>query len=207
MLPVSTTTVPIFPLPEIILFPGTYLPLHIFEPRYRLMLDYCMESGEELAVAPILPAKSRTPSKHPEIETVFGWGKIIRRDPLPDGRSNILLEGKGIAKLIDYETVEPFRVARIEKIEPDFEYLKDEDFRKTFERLLFMTKRILLSEGAGEDLILRMNELMTHPFPIDFIASILNFEFSKKQEILVDPDPMEKTKILLEIVEELNLKE
>lgn len=54
------------------------------------MLDYCMESGEELAVAPILPAKSRAPSKHPEIETVFGWGKIIRRDPLPDGRSNIL---------------------------------------------------------------------------------------------------------------------
>lgn len=72
---------------------------------------------------------------------------------------------------------------------------------------MFLTKRILLSEGAGEDLILRMNELVTHPFPIDFIASILNFEFSKKQEILVDPNPMEKTKILMEIVEELNLRE
>lgn len=171
------------------------------------MLDYCMESGEELAVAPILSAKSRTNSKHPEIETVFGWGKIIRRDPLPDGRSNILLEGKGIAKLIDYETMEPFRVARIQKLEPDFEYLRDADFKKDFERLLFLTKRILLSEGAGEDLILRMNELVTHPFPIDFIASILNFEFSKKQEILVDPNPMEKMKILMNIVEELNLKE
>ncbi|EKR72899.1 LON peptidase substrate-binding domain-containing protein [Leptospira noguchii] len=206
MLPVSITTVPIFPLPEIILFPGTYLPLHIFEPRYRLMLDYCMESSEELAIAPLL-SKSKMLSLHPEIETVFGWGKIVRRDPLPDGRSNILLEGKGIAKLIDYETMEPFRVGKVEKIEPNFEYLKHENFKKGFERLLFLTKRILLSEGAGEDLILRMNELMTHPFPIDFIASILNFEFSKKQEILVDPNPMEKMKILMRIAEELNLRE
>lgn len=56
-------------------------------------------------------------------------------------------------------------------------------------------------------MILRMNELVTHPFPIDFIASILNFEFSKKQEILANPNPMEKTNILMEIVEELNLRE
>ncbi|EMO29897.1 ATP-dependent protease La (LON) domain protein [Leptospira interrogans serovar Bataviae str. HAI135] len=104
-----------------------------------MMLDYCMESSEELAIAPLL-SKSKMLSLHPEIETVFGWGKIVRRDPLPDGRSNILLEGKGIAKLIDYETMEPFRVGKVEKIEPNFEYLKHENFKRASKDFYFLPK-------------------------------------------------------------------
>ena len=57
-------TIAIFPLPNIILFPGAFLPLHIFESRYRLMLDYCIESDYELAVTSLLP--------NSEIETTFG---------------------------------------------------------------------------------------------------------------------------------------
>ncbi|EPG75751.1 ATP-dependent protease La (LON) domain protein [Leptospira fainei serovar Hurstbridge str. BUT 6] len=203
----STTTIPIFPLPGIILFPGTFLPLHIFEPRYRMMLDYCSESGEEMAVAPIRVDSLKKQDLHPEIESVFGWGTIIRRDSLPDGRSNILLEGKGIARLSGYETLDPFRIGIIEKIPAETTYTKEDSFRDVFDKILSLTKRILLAEGAQEDLILRMNELWNHPFPIDFISSILNFEFQKKQEILSHPDPIAKAKVLLWIVEEMNLGE
>ncbi|PJZ69525.1 ATP-dependent Lon protease [Leptospira perolatii] len=203
----STTTIPIFPLPEVILFPGTFLPLHIFEPRYRMMLDYCSESGEEMAVAPIKLDKLRKSNPYPEIETIFGWGKIIRRDPLPDGRSNILLEGKGIARLENYEVMDPFRIGIVEKIESNLDYIESPEFIETFDRILSLTKRILLSEGAQDNLIIRMNELWNHPFPLDFISSILNFDFNKKQEILSQMDPILKAKTLLEIVEDMNLRE
>ncbi|WP_210409378.1 LON peptidase substrate-binding domain-containing protein [Leptospira fletcheri] len=207
MLSVSTTTIPIFPLPGIILFPGTFLPLHIFEPRYRMMLDYCSESGEEMAVAPIRMESLKNNDPHPEIETVFGWGTIVRKDPLPDGRSNILLEGKGIARLSGYETLDPFRIGIVEKIPPERSRTENEIFRDLFDRILSLTKRILLSEGAQEELILRMNDLWGHPFPVDFISSILNFDFDKKQEILSNSDPVQKAKVLLWIVEEMNLGE
>lgn len=170
------------------------------------MLDYCYESGEELAVAPFLHgANDRDPQ--PEIESVFGWGVIVRRDPLPDGRTNILLEGKGIARLEEYQTTEPFRIGFVEKIDPDEKYLDKLEFQETFDRILYLTKRILLTEGANEELILRMNDLWTHPFPVDFISSILNFNLQKKQEILSNPDQTFKAKVLVEIVEKMNLAE
>ncbi|TGM98875.1 LON peptidase substrate-binding domain-containing protein [Leptospira dzoumogneensis] len=203
----SRTTIPIFPLPEVILFPGTFLPLHIFEPRYRMMLDYCSESGEEMAIAPIKMEPGNLKNPQPEIETIFGWGTIVRRDPLPDGRSNILLEGKGIAKLESYDTMEPFRIGVIEKLEPDSKYIEDKLFVEIFDRILYLTKRILLSEGAKEELILRMNDLWSHPFPVDFISSILNFNFKKKQEILSSTDQILKAQLLVGIVEEMNLGE
>ncbi|WP_108927383.1 LON peptidase substrate-binding domain-containing protein [Leptospira johnsonii] len=203
----SRTTIPIFPLPEVILFPGTFLPLHIFEPRYRMMLDYCSESGEEMAIAPIKMDPSNLKNPQPEIETIFGWGTIVRRDPLPDGRSNILLEGKGIAKLESYDTMEPFRIGVVEKIEADSKYIEDKLFVEIFDRILYLTKRILLSEGAKEELILRMNDLWSHPFPVDFISSILNFNFQKKQEILSSTDQILKAQLLVGIVEEMNLGE
>ncbi|MGJ4747364.1 LON peptidase substrate-binding domain-containing protein [Leptospira sp. SA-E8] len=203
----SRTTIPIFPLPEVILFPGTFLPLHIFEPRYRMMLDYCSESGEEMAIAPIKMEPGNLKNPQPEIETIFGWGTIVRKDPLPDGRSNILLEGKGVAKLESYDTMEPFRIGIVEKLEPDSKYIEDKLFVEIFDRILYLTKRILLSEGAKEELILRMNDLWSHPFPVDFISSILNFNFKKKQEILSSTDQILKAQLLVGIVEEMNLGE
>ena len=126
------STIAIFPLPNIILFPGAFLPLHIFEPRYRLMLDYCIESDYELAITS-LKAQSR-------IETTFGWGKIIRHEPLSDGRANILLEGMGIATLISYKSTEPFIIAEIEKIENDYSHIQTEEFKELTNELIELTK-------------------------------------------------------------------
>lgn len=172
-----------------------------------MMLDYCSESGEEMAIAPIKMDPDNLKNPQPEIETIFGWGTIVRRDPLPDGRSNILLEGKGIAKLESYDTMEPFRIGLVEKIEADSKYIEDKLFVEIFDRILYLTKRILLSEGAKEELILRMNDLWSHPFPVDFISSILNFNFKKKQEILSSTDQILKAQLLVGIVEEMNLGE
>ncbi|WP_167884463.1 LON peptidase substrate-binding domain-containing protein [Leptospira ilyithenensis] len=204
---VSTFTLPIFPLPEVFLFPGTFLPLHIFEPRYRLMLDFCLENGNEMAIAPYKKDWNYLESSSPPIESVFGWGHVIQKEGLPDGRSNIILEGMGTAKLVSYESTEPFRIAQVEKIQQELNRKDDPDFQNLVEELLVLTKRILLSEGAEENLIMKMNHITKHPFPIDFIASLLNYEFSAKQDILATANIIEKANKLIQIVRSLNMRE
>ncbi len=201
----STFTLPIFPLPEVFLFPGTFLPLHIFEPRYRLMLEFCLENGNELAVAPF--KKKSDMSAEPQIESIFGWGHVIQKERLPDGRSNIILEGLGTAELIDYKSLEPFRIARVSKIDQDRTARNNPQYLEILNEIIHLTKRILLAEGAEESLILKMNQISRQMFPVDFIASMLNYDYFQKQEILGTTNAIDKSIKLLNIVRAMNLRE
>lgn len=201
----STFTLPLFPLPEVFLFPGTFLPLHIFEPRYRSMLTYCLENGNEMGIVPY--PRNWTGSGPLPLEKIFGWGHVIQCERLEDGRSNILLEGLGTAEIIDYESMEPFRISNVRKIDQDKVSKSNSDFKDMLAELLLLTKRILLAEGAEELIILKINHIANHMFPIDFIASILNFEYRKKQEILETVNLLEKSHKLLSILRDMNLRE
>ncbi len=171
------------------------------------MLSYALENGKELAIAPLLKTDQKRTGLEPNIEQSFGWGHIIQHEMLPDGRSNIILEGTGVCKLIDFKQSAPFLVASVEKFENDRKALKTEFYQEKLSELLVLTKRILLSEGAEEGLIMKMNLVTKHPHAVDFIASLLNYDFSQKQEILETIDLKEKVIKLLEIVSQLNLRE
>ncbi len=186
----------IFPLPRLLLFPGAFLPLHIFEPRYRLMLEYCLESDYEIGITSI--------SIDGQIDEEFGWGRVIRRDSLPDGRSNIIVEGMGVAKVISYQSMEPFIIAEIEKREINLEHLENPSFRAITQEILYLTKAYLYKAGVEKSFIYEIDRISTHLYPIEFITSILNISYDEKREILLFPDAMEKAKILLDILHRLN---
>jgi ATP-dependent Lon protease len=115
---------PIFPLPQTVLFPSALLPLHVFEPRYRAMIKDCLATHKALAVALIrdaereeeeLPFTSATPMyrrRQPAIEPVAGVGVIIDHVQLADGRYNILLQGRARVRLDELPFVPPYRRAR-----------------------------------------------------------------------------------------------
>ena len=204
----SISTIPIFPLPEVILFPGTFLPLHVFEPRYRSMIEYCSESDNEIAIAPIIMNQPKDViSEQPLIEKVFGWGKIINKDYLPDGRSNIIIEGKGLLELIDYKSTDPFLIGNVQEYKTNSIPQNNDSFQDQILNIIHLTKRILLSDGAPEELLVKINQLSRHPFPIDFITSILHFEFINKQAILIEKDPFVKIDLLKSVLEKINLQE
>jgi Lon protease-like protein len=106
-----------------VLFPGVALPLHIFEPRYRRMLADCL-AGDRRFVLAYLPAgtdERALPAGH--VGTV---AVIESAEPLPDGRSNIVVRGAdrvAIARLADGDA--PYHVAEVEPVadepEPDAE--------------------------------------------------------------------------------------
>lgn len=101
---------PVFPLPQTVLFPGALMPLHIFEPRYRTMVRDSLESHKAIAVA-LIRDDPRSPHG-PAFERVAGVGLIIDSVQLPDGRYNILLQGRARVRLEELPFVPPYRRAK-----------------------------------------------------------------------------------------------
>jgi uncharacterized protein len=91
---VADLTIPIFPLPEMVFFPETVLPLHVFEPRYREMVADCLAGDSRLAVVMLRPGWEQDYQGRPPVHTVAGAGEIIHAERLADGRYNILLDGQ-----------------------------------------------------------------------------------------------------------------
>jgi Lon protease-like protein len=87
------TVLPIFPLPDVVFFPETDLPLHIFEPRYRELLSDALEGDRTIGIQLLDPAAPADAAGRPAVYAIGCAGKIVDYEPLDDGRSNILLKG------------------------------------------------------------------------------------------------------------------
>jgi uncharacterized protein len=108
------TDVPVFPLPHVVLFPEARLPLHIFEPRYRAMLEDCLSSADR---ALIIAQVERGGSGR--IADIAGIGVVVEHQPLPDGRSNIIVAGRARVRLEDLQLEDegfPYKRARARRL-------------------------------------------------------------------------------------------
>jgi Lon protease-like protein len=121
-------SVPVFPLPGTVLFPGALMPLHIFEPRYRAMVRDALE-GDRLIAMGLLAQCSRDEyrDKPPFHETVC-VGHLLRHEELAGGKSNILLLGVSAGAAASDERGTPYRTAGIELLEDESDLgLSDHD--------------------------------------------------------------------------------
>lgn len=85
--------IPLFPLPNLVFFPKTYLPLHIFEPRYREMVQDAEKEGQIIGVVMLKDGWEENYYGNPEICLEGCAGELTTVQPLEDGRFNILLKG------------------------------------------------------------------------------------------------------------------
>lgn len=115
--PAILAALPVFPLPNTVLLPGMVLPLNVFEPRYLELVDHVLESGGYLGIPLLRPGYEEDYEGRPEIESVFGLGRLVSHQRLPDGRRFIRVEGLGRVRLL--EELEPqgsFRQLRVEAL-------------------------------------------------------------------------------------------
>lgn len=104
-------TLPVMVLPGVTLFPNALLPLHIFETRYRLMLEEALGDCRMLAMAMPRDKEER------EVELIAGAGLVRACIRNEDGTSNLILQGVSRVRFTGWEQTEPFRIARIESVE------------------------------------------------------------------------------------------
>ncbi len=92
---------PVFPLPNTVLLPGMLLPLNVFEPRYLDLVDHVLEAGGHLGIPLLRPGFEDDYAGRPEHEAIFGLGRMVSHQRLPDGRRFIRVEGLGRVRAIE----------------------------------------------------------------------------------------------------------
>jgi len=108
--------VPIFPLGNVALFPGVSVPLHIFEPRYRQMMEAALDGDRVIGMVTVRPDAASQLSGDPPVFPIGCAGTIEEHEQLPDGRYNLLLHGTQrfrIAEEHDPTEERLFRLARV----------------------------------------------------------------------------------------------
>jgi uncharacterized protein len=175
---VAARILPLFPL-KVVLFPHMPLPLHIFEPRYQTMIRECMEAESSFGVVAIREGEEVGGDAVPH--AVGTLAKILRLEPLPDGRYDLLVAG-----------ATRFRVLRTLSDRP---YLRGEvRFLADREEHPAPGTRTAVQRAFAEyaDLLHELVEQRAEPFqpPDDpellsyLVGAALNVELSKKQELL-----------------------
>jgi uncharacterized protein len=110
--------IPLFPLPNIVFFPKTYLPLHIFEPRYRWMVIDASETGHCIGMALLKEGWQEQYYGNPPIYDLGCVGRVVSVQNLTDGRSNIVLHGLCRYRIVEEELDRtPYRQARVVPVE------------------------------------------------------------------------------------------
>ena len=109
---------PIFPLPDVTFFPHTFLPLHIFESRYRAMVTDALARDRRIAVVRLRPGYEARYEGKPEVFSVSGAGEIVNCERLASGRFNILVRGQWRVRIdaeIPSDTL--YRMVRARRLE------------------------------------------------------------------------------------------
>ena len=116
--------IPIFPLPEVVLFPGVQRPLLIYEPRYREMIADALKGDRIIGTVLLRPGFEADYDGRPPIYSIGCAGMIEDYEQLSDGRYAILLNGLTTFRIVSEDQRKPYRLARVEAIP---EVLHDED--------------------------------------------------------------------------------
>src|SRR5215467_855004 len=118
--------IPLFPLPSLVLFPGIGVPLHIFEERYKLMINGCIDQAEAFGL--VLLRSGATEETEETIHRVGVTARIIDVERLEDGRMNIMCEGEERFRISRFTQETPFWKANVQ-------FFEEESARESFEVL------------------------------------------------------------------------
>ena len=108
--------VPLFPLPNVVLFPRAVLPLHIFEPRYRRMTSDAIAGGGRIAMALLRDGWQTNYNGTPSIRDILCVGRIVRHELLPDGRYNLMLQGETRGRIVSENRTLAYRRAEVQPL-------------------------------------------------------------------------------------------
>ncbi len=119
--------IPLFPLPNLVLFPGIEVPLHIFEPRYRQMLADIREGRGVIGRVLLKGNWERDYYGNPEIFSIGCAGTIEQIEGLPDGRFNLILSGLSEFRVLREVGGHPYRQAEVRWCPPPMASLELDD--------------------------------------------------------------------------------
>ena len=189
--------IPIFPLPNVVLFPNVFLPLHIFEPRYRQMVSDALDGDRIIGMVLLRPGWESDYEGRPSVYPIGCAGLITHAEPLADGRSNIVLRGLEKFRILEEDDGRVYRVAQVQTL---MENLSDQERagiraeRRRLEALL-----VPQPEGRGSDP--KVPPSMADEDLVNALAQYLELEPVEKQALLEREGLLARCRALIELLE------
>jgi uncharacterized protein len=194
--------VPLFPLPNVVLFPKTPVPLYVFEEKYRTMIREVIEGNKELVIALLKPGLESGHSGISVVHPVACLGRIETHEELEDGKYNIVVVGVQRVRIIREVQHTPYQMVEVESIEdPEYGALT-EDLMVNHNLLgeLF-AKFTELATGANQHALDLMPQLDFESL-VNMVAMTLNLAIEQKQTLLEIDDLSERCDMLVPILQQ-----
>jgi uncharacterized protein len=189
----------LFPLPNLVLFPHVMQPLHVFEPRYRDLLEDALAGDRLIAMAVLTPGWQRNYEGRPALYSMACLGQITTHFRLADGTYNVLLLGLQRVRVVrELNPVRPFREAQVELCADHYSACPLSRQKHLQQKLHDSLLSILpLLPEAQEQL----DQLLCNDVPLgvltDVISYMLDIDPARKQALLTEVDVYRRTELLL----------
>ena len=163
----------LFPLPNLVLFPGVIQGLHIFEPRYRELMEDALAADELITVSLLKPEWELSGSENVPIHETVCVGKIVTHTETEDGRYNLLLIGLRRARIVrEIHSEKPYRLAQVEILnEPKVEAPAQLDLLR--DQLLKQFRTFAESRNLLENESIQ--QLLAKDVPFGLLADLIGF--------------------------------
>lgn len=190
--------IPLFPLSTVVFFPNTLLPLHIFEPRYKRMVNDVINTEKIIGMALLKPGWEDNYYENPEVFNVVGMGRIVSSETFEDGRINIVLYGLKRVKIVEIIENLPYRLARVDIVN-DLHGSDEESLRARIDELI--SKWNLLIEDTEKSHKIDINTMLPMESLTDALATLIFSNVFEKQVLLEEPNVHKRAEIIIRDLE------
>jgi uncharacterized protein len=189
---------PLFPLPNVVLFPNVFLPLHIFEPRYREMVADVITGDRMIGMVLLRPGWEQNYEGRPPVYPIGCSGLITHVEQLSDGRYNIVLRGFERFRVVAEDHSRPYRRASLERLsEQPMDGNDRAAVRRQRAKLETMLARARESKGADP----KIPSAMGDEDLVNALAQYLDLEPLEKQALLEHHSLRTRAESLVELLE------
>jgi uncharacterized protein len=190
-------TIPLFPLPNVVLFPNVFLPLHIFEPRYRQMVADTLDGDRIIGMVLLRPGYEANYEGRPPVYPVGCAGVITHAESLSEGRYNIVLRGLEKFRVTGEDRSKPYRLAHVEPL-PEMIAVEDRDaVRKHRTRLEALLAAAIERSGADP----KFPPAVPDEDLVNALAQYLQLEPLERQALLERQGVLDRCRGLIELLE------
>ena len=190
-------TIPIFPLPNVVLFPNVFLPLHIFEPRYREMVTETLAGDRLIGMVLLRPGWEGQYEGRPPVYAIGCAGLITFSEQHPDGRYNIVLRGLEKFRILDEDQSRSFRIARVEPLPEDVTEVDRATVRGERRRL----EALLVPQPQGRGVESKVPPAIGDEDLVNALAQYLDLEAVEKQALLERDGLVARCRSLIDLLE------
>ena len=190
-------TLPLFPLPNVVLFPNVFLPLHIFEPRYRDMVRDALAVDRLIGMVLMRPGWEGAYEGRPAIYEVGCAGLVTFSEQYPDGRYNIVLRGLEKFRVLDEDHDRSYRVARVEALMEEPGDAEKATVRAERARL----ETLLVGDPGGRGIDPMVPPSMADEDLINALAQYLDLEPVERQALLEREGLLARCRSLIDLLE------